>query len=268
MEKETIELYGNSDQQLNNAIDKIIVSTINKKSKYKQGQVIAVTGCSPLVGTTSLTINLSIAMAATGRKTVLVDCDIRKNAKYKKLNDNARMGLADYISSQSESEELDDIVYSTNFDALCYVPCGETDENPARILCSGRMERVIKILNESFDCVILDCPSISVVPDALVLFGKVDGIVVVSALGETKRSQIKDVNRLIAPFKEKYYGMIINKVPKDLFKQAVKNSDYYLLDKAGRQRFEKTKAFKKRQKMLLQEQKKADAIAKEGTITE
>ena len=100
-------------------------------------------------------------------------------------------------------------------------------------------------LRTSFDCIILDCPSINVVPDAQIMFKKVDGIIVVSALGETKRTQIKDTRQLIAAYKDKYYGMIINKIPLDIYKKNVKNADYYLTDKKGKQRFEKVKAYKK-----------------------
>ena len=78
------------------------------------------------------------------------------------------------------------------------------------------------------------------------MFRKVDGIIVVSALGETKRVQIKDTRQLISDYKDKYYGMIINKIPRDIYKKNVKNADYYLIDKNGKQRFAKSKAYKRR----------------------
>ena len=63
-----------------------------------------------------------------------------------------------------------------------------------------------------------------------------------------KKTQIKDARRLIAPYMDIYYGMIINMIPLDIYKANVKNADYYLIDKKGKQRFAKTKAYKLRNK--------------------
>lgn len=246
MDKKTINLYENKNKLLDAAIDKITVEIIGKK-KEEGAQFIAMTACSPLAGTTSTSISLAIAMAATSRKTVLVDCDVRKSGIYKKLNDQAGKGLTDYISAKSDMRaSVDDLLYETNVDDLYYIPCGITDENPTRILCSEKFDQLMGELGQRFDYIILDCPSISVVPDAQIMFKKVDGIILVAALGETKRTQIKDARRLMAAYKGQYYGMIINKIPRDIYKKNVKNADYYLTDKKGRQRFEKFKAYRKR----------------------
>jgi len=246
MDKRIINLYENENQLLYAAIDKITVEIIDKK-KNEGAHVIALTACSPLAGTTSTAISLAIAMAATSRKTLLVDCDVRKSGAYKKLNEQADIGLADYVSAKTENEiKVDDLLYPTNVNALYYLPCGTTEENTTRILCSEKLDSLLDELRGSFDCIIMDCPSISVVPDAQIMFKKVDGIILIAALGETKRSQIKDARLLINDYRDIYYGMIINKIPKDIYKKNVKNADYYLTDKDGKQRFAKNKALKSR----------------------
>ena len=246
MNKEILNLYEIEDQLLFAAIDKITVEVINKK-KTAGAQVIALTACSPLAGTTSTSISLAIAMAATSRRTVLVDCDVRKSELYKKLNDKAGRGLADYVSARNDmTVSVEDVLYPTNVDDLFYIPCGRTEGNATRILCSERVDELLGVLKASYDCIIFDCPSVSVVPDAHIMFNKVDGIIVVAALGETKRSQIKDMRQLMATYKDQYYGMIVNKIPHDIYKKNVKNADYYLKDKNGKQRFAKNKKYKLR----------------------
>lgn len=248
MDNKTINLYESENKLLCAAIDKITVEIIEKK-KNNGAQVIALTACSPLAGTTRTSISIAIAMAATSRKTVLIDCDVRKSGEYKKLNDRAGKGLADFVSAKADSSvSVNSLLYPTNVDDLFYIPCGSTEENATRILCSEKFDVLLNELRDTFDCIILDCPSISVVPDANIMFKKVDGIVFVAALGETKRSQIKDTRALIEAYKEKYYGMIINKIPRDIYKKNVKNADYYLTDKKGRQRFAKSKAYKSSQR--------------------
>lgn len=249
MNKTPIELYENESQLLNSSIDKITVEVIKRKKSESSNQTILLTGCSPLAGTTSVSISMAIAMAATGRKTILVDCDVRKARKYKKLNDNVKVGLANYLSIQNDNcDNIADIIYDTNKDNLSYIPCGDSLENPTRILCSEKMNSLISYLKDKYDCVLFDFPSFSVVPDVQIMFGKSNGIILVTALGETKKSQIKDARRILAPFKDSYYGMIINKTPKDIYKRNVKNYDYYLLGKDGKQHFENNLAYKNRKK--------------------
>lgn len=248
-QKKLIEFYENSNQLLNAAVDKIIVEVVNRRKNFDVAQTIVLTGCSPLAGTTSVSISLAIAMAMTGRKTALIDCDVRKAVEYKKLNENTQIGLADYLSNAKETtDNIEDIIYDTNIECLKFVPCGESNENPTRVLCSEQMDVFLDSLKKRFDCIIFDFPSFSVVPDVQIMFAKCEGIIFVSSLGETKKAQIKDAKRLIAPYAEKYYGMIINKVSLDVYKSNVKNYDYYLLDKNGKQKFENSDAYKKRKK--------------------
>lgn len=239
-----INLYENTNQLLNASIDKIIVELINKRSDKTKAQIVVLSGCSPLSGTTSTSISLAIAMAATGRKTVLVDCDVRKAKDYKKLNEDVHKGLANYITEDGNDQfNVDEVTYETNIENLLYIPCGETKGNPTRVLCSEKMDTLLQKISENNEYIFLDFPSFSIVPDALIMFSKADGVIFEAALGETKRSQIKDAKKIIEKLGDKYYGLIINKVHKDIFKANVKNYDYYLLDKHGKQHFEKNKAY-------------------------
>lgn len=235
--KRNIELYENTDQIVNAAVDRIVVEVFNRKASVQYGQAILLTGCSPLAGTTSTCISLAIAMANTKRKTLLVDCDVRKSIRYKKLNEEATDGLANYLlDEESDATNIDNIVYRTNVEDLYYIPCGEYMENATRILCSSKMTELIRDVKGRFDCIVFDLPSLAIVPDAQVLFKAVDGIVLLAALGETRKKQIKDAKRKIAPFADKYYGMIINKVEKGLYRSNIKDYDYYFVDKRGEQK--------------------------------
>lgn len=253
--KKIIEFYENSSQITNAAIDRIVVEVFNKREGESCGQTILMTGASPLAGTTSTCISLAIAMANTKRKTLLVDCDVRKAIQYKKLNRETKKGLADYLLGNSGAEkDMSEIVYKTNVEDLYYIPCGEYYENATRILCSAKMLELIDAVKKEYDCVIFDLPSINIVPDAQVLFGKVDGIVLVTALGETRKSQIKDAKRKMAPFADNYYGMIINKVEKDEYRRNLKDYDYYFIDKRGQQKL--TGTARKKYKALSKKEEK------------
>ena len=235
--KKTIELSENANQIVNAAVDRIVVELFNRKKEEDKGQTVLFTGCSPLAGTTSTCIGLAIAMANTKRRTLFVDCDLRKTVQYKKLNKEVSAGLANYLLAEKSSQgEVGDVIYETNVQDLYYIPCGSGQENATRILCSSKMTELIESLREQFDCIVFDLPSLAIVPDAQVLFKAVDGIVLLAALGETRKKQIKDAKRKIAPFADKYYGMIINKVEKGLYRSNIKDYDYYFVDKRGEQK--------------------------------
>lgn len=250
-----VNLYENKNQLITDAIDKIVVEIFNKRNKAEGAQSIVLTGCSPLVGTTSTCISLGIAIATTQRKTLLVDCDVRKAIKYKKLNEQTTKGLANYLLQDSGKEklELEDVIYNTNIENLSYIPCGDCAESSTRILCSTRMEKLLEKINQEFDCVLFDFPSLAIVPDAQILFQAADGIVLLSALGETRKQQIKEAKLKVAPFADKYYGMIVNKVQLDMYKQNVRDYDYYFVDCSGEQKLKGNAAYKRYKKNALQE---------------
>lgn len=252
-EKKMIELYENSNQVVNAAVDRIVVELFNKREESIGGQAVLLTGCSPLAGTTSTCISLAIAMANTKRKTLLVDCDVRKAMQYKKLNKEVTEGLANYLLDDDERDTgIEEVIYETNVVDLYYVPCGKYYENATRILCSSKMTQLIENTKAQFDCVIFDLPSLAIVPDAQVLFGAVDGIVLVTALGETRKKQIKDAKRKVAPFAEHYYGMIINKVDKKIYRMNMKDYDYYFVNNEGEQKL--TAAARKKYKELAKQE--------------
>lgn len=254
-EKKVIELYENSDQVVNAAVDRVVVELFNKRDASLGGQAVLLTGCSPLAGTTSTCISLAIAMANTKRKTLLVDCDVRKAMQYKKLNKEVTEGLANYLLDDDERDTgIEEVIYETNVEDLYYVPCGKYYENATRILCSSKMTQLIKNAKGQFDCVIFDLPSLAIVPDAQVLFGSVDGIVLVTALGETRKKQVKDAKRKVAPFAEHYYGMIINKVDKKIYRMNLKDYDYYFVNKEGEQKL--TAAARKKYKVLSKQEER------------
>lgn len=235
--KPQIELYVNNSQVMNDAIDRIVVEIHNKKKDHDGAKKILLTGCGPQCGSTSTCIGLGIAFSAAKWKTLIIDCDLRKQRDYKKLNDNTDNGLSDFLLGDNGDEcDFEEIIYNTNFENLSYIPCGKFAASPARLFCSGMMKKLLEYAGEKFDYVIFDFPSISVAPDAQILFGDVDGIILVSALEGVTKRQIRNAKQKVQPFADKYYGMIINKIDLKLYKKYVKKYDYYFVNRDGNQK--------------------------------
>lgn len=221
----TINFYRSDSQLMNDAIDRIVVEVHGMKHKGKrERKSILLTGCSPESGTTTLAINLSIALSTANWKTLLVDCDLRKGMKYKRLNADEKKGLSDYLNQDCE---LNEIISGTNYDTLDYITCGSETESPVRLLCSVQMEHFLEEMRNEYDYIIFDCPSLNVVSDANILFPYVDGIALVSAMNKTSKRQLGDALDKVEKYEEKYYGMIINQVELSDYRKYIKNYDYF-----------------------------------------
>lgn len=261
-ERPQIDLYGNTSQVMNDAIDRIVVEIHNKRKNKESAQKILLTGCGPQCGSTSVSIGLGISFAEAKWKTLIIDCDLRRKTGYKKLNDNTGLGLSDFLIGDEKDQEInfEEIIYPTNFENLSYIPSGKIAANPARLFCSGVMQELMYYVNKNYDYVIFDFPSISVAPDAQILFGEVDGIILLSALEGVTKKQIRNAKHKIQPFADKYYGMIINKIDMNLYKKYVKCYDYYFIDKKGNQKLGGSVAKKYRKQRMT--------AAKEETTNE
>ena len=89
------ELYRQKNEIVTDAYDRLAV-TIHLKNKLYGYKSFMICGSEPGVGTTTTAIELAISMSAAGWKTILIDCDMRKDVAYKRLNENREKGLYEY----------------------------------------------------------------------------------------------------------------------------------------------------------------------------
>jgi capsular exopolysaccharide synthesis family protein len=222
--RKTIKVYQSDKRIVLDAIDKIIVRIYRKKHEYGH-KAFMITGCSVGCGTTNIAVNIAVALANSGWKTVLVDCDMRKGLEYETINQKADKGLSDYLTDARK-----DVIYSTDNDKLDYIPCGKSIESPVRLFATPAMEDLDETLKKDYDFVIYDFPSINVVPDAEILFPLVDDVILVAAINETTKKQLEAAKSKAKGADGKYMGVIINKLDMEDFRHYVKNYDYFKAD--------------------------------------
>ena len=134
-----IELYGNDNQMMCDAIDNILVK-IHAYKKKTDAKSFLLTGCGAQAGTTTVSINLAIALSMAGWKTLLIDCDLRKGGRYKRVGAMQETGLTEYLSGECEYEKC---IHDTNYENLKYLPNGKECKNPVRMICSAKMEEMV-----------------------------------------------------------------------------------------------------------------------------
>ncbi len=219
----TVDLYQPKSNLMLDALDKVAVEA--HMARVEKGfKTFLITGCNASVGTTTNAINLSISMALSGWKTVLIDADMRKKSSYKHLSDENAFGLADYLDGMALYE---DILTETNYETLTYIPSGVKIDSSVRLLCSENMEKLLNKLKTEFDYIILDMPSLNVTPDATILLPVVDGTILVAALNETTRRDLQYGINKLSRYREKIVGMVINKVETKDFRQYQTDYDHF-----------------------------------------
>ena len=179
---EKLDIYKNDNFVLKDAFDQTVMNLhiLKKQHGYKS---FVICGCETGDGNTTVAINLAAALADSGWKTVLVDGDMRKRNDYKRLNENAKQGLSDFLMGKSQ---LNKVINETTTENLYYIPCGQLIDNPVRLLCSAKMDEARDELTQSFDFIIYDMPAVNAAMDAKVIAVNVDATILVSSIGRLK----------------------------------------------------------------------------------
>lgn len=192
-------------------------SSIDNKIKS-----VLISSSGPGEGKSTTSANLAIVMAENEKKTILIDCDLRKPKIHKLFNLSNAKGLSNYLVEQ---DNLEDILQNTNIKNLNILTSGTKVPNPSELLNSNKMCNFINQLKEKYDFIILDTPPVNLVTDAQILSQIVDGVLLVVACGEAERDSILRANELLKKVNGKIIGVVLNK-----FKVSLRAKHQYYTD--------------------------------------
>lgn len=148
-------------------------------------KTILITSSVPEEGKSNVAINLAMTLAASNKRVVLVDCDMRKStiSRYLRIS-HSQVGLTNVISSRDIST-LPSALVRMKEHGISVLPVGTVPPNPAELLSMPIVEDIFSALQQTFDYVIIDTPPVSVVTDAAVISRVADGVLLVVRPGVT-----------------------------------------------------------------------------------
>ncbi|SEF56088.1 capsular exopolysaccharide family [Caloramator fervidus] len=199
-------------------------------------KTILITSSGPGEGKSTTSANLAVVFAQNGYKTIIVDCDLRKNTVHKKFGISNIVGLTNILIGEQEFDEK--LFKYESVENLYVLPAGTRPPNPVELLSSRKMERFIEYLKQNFDVIIIDAPPVLVVTDAQILSQYVDGVVFVVASEEADKHAAKRAKELLEKANTKILGVVLNKL--DTTKKGYYGYYYYYY--YGHEKIEQRKA--------------------------
>ena len=172
-------------------------------------KVILITSALPGEGKSTAAMLLAASCASSGKKTVLLDCDLRLRSTSQVLRQKHQPGLSEFLSGTAK---VTDIITQDPVTKISLIPAGSTVPNVADLLMSQAMLDLIAVLRQDFDYVIVDSPPLLPVVDALALATGTDKILVIVEWRRTSRASISEAFRVLGPEVNRVAGVVLNKV--------------------------------------------------------
>ncbi|SHJ60599.1 GumC family protein [Pseudozobellia thermophila] len=171
--------------------------------------VIGITSIMPEEGKTYNAINLGITLAEAGKKTIIVDADLRNPSLVGRVNEIKGKGLASYLNGELKSHK--EITYAHDKVAnLKFIPTSVIDGNVHELLSNNRINTLIEDLRQEYDYVILDTPAVGLVSDFLLLLDAIDINLFVVRRNISKVHFLNDLENLVPKNKKKKSYIIFN----------------------------------------------------------
>ena len=163
-----------------------IKTNIKYSSADKHKKVLLVTSTEAGEGKSTISSNLALSLSQDNKKVIIIDGDLRKPSVHKQFRISGSVGLTELLIGE---EALEKIKHKIN-PYLDAIASGHIPPNPAELLASEEMEKVIEKLREEYDYVIIDTNPIGLVADAQILSSKVDGVILVARYEKTKKENL------------------------------------------------------------------------------
>ena len=158
----------------------------------KHRRSIAITSAAPDEGKTTVVSNLAVALARAGRRTAVIDGDLRRGRLHSYFGIDPNAGLASVAAGITPPREAwAHVPLEPAESELLVMPAGPPPPDPVQIIESRAVSQLVRDARKAFECVLVDTPPVLVVSDALAFARRVDAVLLVARLGKTTRDHLE-----------------------------------------------------------------------------
>jgi succinoglycan biosynthesis transport protein ExoP len=160
-------------------------------------------------GKTATVVNLGAAYAQAGARVVLVSCDLRRPGLSQFFAPGEHPDLSSVLTGRQPLDRA--LAPVPAMEGLWTLGTREIVQNPTELLAGQRMRSLVDDLAKRFDIVLIDSPPVLPVADALILSGYADAVLVVVAVGQTRRAELRHAAEKLAQASAPVVGAVLNK---------------------------------------------------------
>lgn len=170
-------------------------------------KVMTVTSAREEEGKTSTTANLGVALAQAGKRVILVSADLRKPRLHRFFGQVNGGGLTELLAGELEPPRA---LARVGVENLRLLPSGPVPGNPAELLSSEAMRKLLEELRQYADFILVDATPVLGMADALALAAVSEGVLLVSDAEKARRSELKEVRHQLHQVNAKVLGIVLN----------------------------------------------------------
>lgn len=198
----------NSDSPLSEAYRALRMNIQFSSSEYPVKTLVAASATSG-DGRSTTVANLAIVYAQEGKKTLLIDGDLRNPSLHEMFKISKGPGLTNVLL---DDRNWTSVVQESSIPRLSVLTSGITSLNPSDILASDRMQAMVQELKQHYDVILFDSPPLLNWTDGMVISSFCDGVFIIISQGKTKGPAVKKIQQNLEHAKVRVLGAVINKI--------------------------------------------------------
>ncbi|MBK6800144.1 polysaccharide biosynthesis tyrosine autokinase [Novosphingobium sp.] len=185
-------------------------------------QVLLVTSAQASEGKTTTSYAVAAGLARMGRKTLLIDCDMRRPSVHRRIGHRNDRGLSTLLTGNDAPASA---IQPSDQPELFVLPSGPVPPSPTELLSSKKMEQLVEEMAREFESVVIDTPPILGLADAPSLSALADGVIFVVESDRGRRGSLKTALRRLRAMRPILLGAVLTKF--DPTRAGNRYSEYY-----------------------------------------
>jgi len=185
----------------------ILLSTAGRPPR-----TLVVTSSVPSEGKTTTAVNTAMSLAQTGVKVLIIDADMRRPRLQSIFNLNKDFGLSSLLSREVTPADVASATQHDPASGLFVITAGPLPPNPAELLGSEQMLKLITMITPNYAHVVIDSPPIAAFTDGVLIATMVDGVLLVVHSGRSSRKVVARARKLLLDVGARIIGVVLNRV--------------------------------------------------------
>lgn len=173
---------------------------------------LLVTSSLPSEGKTTTATNTAISLAQTGARVLIIDADMRRPRVHSVFGIKNEEGLSTVLSSDLTEADILAAIKTDPRTNVSILSSGPIPPNPAELIGSEQMAKLLAMFQKHFDHVVVDSPPITSFTDGVLIASIVDGVILVVHSGQSSRQVVRRARQLVQEVGAKIFGVVLNNV--------------------------------------------------------